>query len=91
MSAHAEVLALQQRLGLSYKDAAHHLFMVEFEKLKLDEKLYKSFANLKASIEKVMESSFNAVKDIEKSLESGGSGRTAGTGLNDKAGSLEEW
>jgi len=90
MSAHAEVLALQQRLGLSYKDAAHRLFMAEFEKLKADEKLYKSFANLKGSIEKVLESSFNTVNNIEKSLESGGSGSTAGTGLNDEASSLDE-
>jgi hypothetical protein len=90
MSAHAEVLVLQQQLGLSYKDAARRLFMAEFEKLKSDEKLYKSFANLKSSLEKVLESSYNAVNNIEKSLESGRSGSTAGTGLNDKAGSLEE-
>jgi hypothetical protein len=39
--AHAEILALQERLGLSYKDAAHRLYMAEMERLKADESSYK--------------------------------------------------
>jgi len=30
---HAEVKGMQDRLGLSYKDAAHRLYMMEVEKL----------------------------------------------------------
>lgn len=34
MSLHAEVKALQATLGLSYKDAAHRLYMAEVEKMR---------------------------------------------------------
>lgn len=33
---HAEVLALQASLGLSYKDAAHRLYMAEVSKIDTD-------------------------------------------------------
>jgi len=32
---HVEVTAMQDRLGISYKDAAHRLYMAEIEKLKV--------------------------------------------------------
>ena len=35
--AHAEMLALQERLGISYKGALHRLYMAELEKLWADE------------------------------------------------------
>ena len=35
LSCHAEVKALQNKLGTSYKDASHRLYMAEVEKLKL--------------------------------------------------------
>jgi chaperonin cofactor prefoldin len=44
--------------------------MAELEKLKSDEKMYKSFGNLKISIEKALEGSYNDVKDIEGSATS---------------------
>jgi hypothetical protein len=47
MSVHAEVLALRERLGISYKDASHRLYMTECEKLKTDEKTQKAFSILK--------------------------------------------
>jgi hypothetical protein len=40
------VLALQQQLGLSYKDASHRLYMAELEKLKIADKNHKAFENL---------------------------------------------
>ena len=55
---------LQEILSISYKDASHRLCMAELEKLKSDEKMYKSFGNLKISIEKALEGSYNDVKDI---------------------------
>ena len=62
---------LQERLGISYKDASHQLCMAELEKLKSDEKMYKkSFGNLKISIEKALEGSYNDVKDIKGSATS---------------------
>lgn len=70
MSAHAEVIALQERLGISYKDAAHRLFMAEMERLKSDEMMYRSFGNLKISVEKALRRCFDDVKDIEGSVTS---------------------
>ncbi|KAF8811076.1 hypothetical protein BYT27DRAFT_7018481, partial [Phlegmacium glaucopus] len=46
LSAHAEVLALQERLGISYKNASHRLYMAELERLKSDEKMHTAFVNL---------------------------------------------
>ncbi|KAF8191698.1 hypothetical protein BJ912DRAFT_925117 [Pholiota molesta] len=35
LSAHAEILALQQQYGISYKDATHRLYMAQVERLKI--------------------------------------------------------
>ena len=43
---HAEVVALQQKLGISYKDASHRLYMAELEKLKVADETHKAFKNL---------------------------------------------
>jgi hypothetical protein len=44
--------------------------MAEIERLKLDEKMCKSFGNLKISIEKALRRYFDEVKDIEGSVAS---------------------
>lgn len=44
--------------------------MAEIERLKSDEKMYKSFGNLRISIEKALGRSFDEVKNIEGSLTS---------------------
>ena len=43
LTAHSEVLVLQERLGISYKDAAHHLYMAKLERVKRDKMMYKAF------------------------------------------------
>ncbi|KAM6500777.1 hypothetical protein JOM56_003791 [Amanita muscaria] len=48
LSLHAEVKAMQERLGISYKDATHRLYMAEVEKLKADQNAHKAFVNLKS-------------------------------------------
>ncbi|KAH9475739.1 hypothetical protein JR316_0002986 [Psilocybe cubensis] len=40
---HAEVQALVEKLGISYRDAAHRLYMAEMEKLKVADMQRKSF------------------------------------------------
>ncbi|KAF8802329.1 hypothetical protein BYT27DRAFT_7215423 [Phlegmacium glaucopus] len=65
LSAHAEVLALQQRLGISYKDASHHLYISELERMKSDEKMYKAFANLQASTEQALRTAYKSVRNID--------------------------
>ena len=44
--------------------------MAELEKLKSDEKMYKSFGNLKISTEKALEGGYNNVKDIDRIMAS---------------------
>ncbi|KAF8964538.1 hypothetical protein BDZ97DRAFT_1757877 [Flammula alnicola] len=46
LASHAEVKALQEQLGLSYKDASHRLYMSTWEKVKADEETKKFFAIL---------------------------------------------
>ena len=65
--AHAEVLALQQWLGISYKDACHRLYLAELEKMRSEEKLFKMFANLKVLMEKALESCHSAVNKVDRS------------------------
>jgi len=47
MGLHAEILALCDTLGILYKDAAHRLYMTEWEKLKMDERSQKTFMNVR--------------------------------------------
>jgi len=47
---HAEVEALQKTLGISYKDAAHHLFMTEIEQVKKANSVAKGFSALRKRI-----------------------------------------
>ncbi|KAF8810376.1 hypothetical protein BYT27DRAFT_7281205 [Phlegmacium glaucopus] len=65
LSAHAEVLALQEQLGISYKDASHHLYMAELERLKSDKKMHKAFANLQVLTEQVLERAYNSIRQAE--------------------------
>jgi hypothetical protein len=53
------VLALQQRLGISYKDASHRLYIAEVEKLKVADEQYKAFDSLDKQITKYL-------KDLNK-------------------------
>lgn len=59
------MIALQDRLGISYKDAAHRLYMAEIEILKAEENVFKSFAILQDSTKKALEDAYKAVRDIE--------------------------
>jgi hypothetical protein len=51
---HAEVLALQQTFGISYKDAAHRLFMTEVERLKKADAVTKTFASINTRIDNLV-------------------------------------
>jgi len=42
---------LQARLGLSYKDAAHRLYIAEIEKLNMSKRGYKAFSSLRSHAE----------------------------------------
>lgn len=66
LSAHAEVLSLQERLGISYKDASHRLYMAEMERMKADEKTFKAFASLEVTTKKALEKALNSLKELDK-------------------------
>ena len=65
LSAHAEVLALQNHLGISYKDASHRLYMAEVERLKSDENMNKAFANVEIASQQALERAYNAIRQVE--------------------------
>lgn len=53
---HAEVKALQDSLGISFKDAAHRLFMAEVERVKRADSAEKSFAAIRRSLQCLVKS-----------------------------------
>jgi hypothetical protein len=54
LNVHAEVLALQAQLGLSYKDAAHRLYMAEVEKLRAERKAIESSRQIRQRIDRLI-------------------------------------
>jgi hypothetical protein len=74
LAAHAEVLALQQRLGISYKDASHRLYLAEVERMKADEKAVKAFKILEEATRKALETAYQAVQEMELMASLPGSG-----------------
>ena len=57
---------LQERLGISYKDAAHRLYMAELEKVKMDQKMFKAFASLEYSTRKTLEMAVKYINTIDE-------------------------
>lgn len=53
--AHAEIMALQKVLGISYKDASHRLYMAELERLKTINTYSKSMANISECIKNLLQ------------------------------------
>jgi hypothetical protein len=51
---HAEVLALQKMMGISYKDAAHRLFLMEVEQLKKADAATKTFSSIRSRIDNLV-------------------------------------
>lgn len=48
---HAEVKALQTMYGISYKDAAHRLYMAEVEKIKIEKRNEFAFTKIRETID----------------------------------------
>lgn len=64
LSLHVEIKALQERLGLSYKDAAHQLYIAEVEKLNMSKTGYKAFSSLREHVESSLENNPYANADL---------------------------
>jgi hypothetical protein len=61
LNLHAEIKAMQARLGISYKDASHRLYLAEWERIKVEDNAYKAFLALK-------EETAAAIKTFEQRL-----------------------
>jgi len=55
LALHAEVKALQQQHGLSYKDSAHRLYMAEVEKVRALDTARKSFSEIRQRIDMILD------------------------------------
>ena len=63
--AHAEIRALQATFGISYKDAAHRLFMSEVERLKKADVASKACAEVRERMDHLaMEDIFPAINTV---------------------------
>jgi predicted phosphohydrolase len=47
-------MALQRTLGISYKDAAHRLYMAELERLKAERRAEQAFSALRERVDKTV-------------------------------------
>jgi hypothetical protein len=70
LSCHAEVKALQDQLGTSYKDASHRLYMAEVEKLEQQDITLKTYATLKERVENKLKSFEMRLSEITPSSHS---------------------
>ena len=55
MALHAKLRALQQELGLSYKNSTHRLFLAEVKKRKEQDKAKKVFSAIRQRIDSIMD------------------------------------
>ena len=56
---------MQQRLGLSYKDAAHRLYLAEVERLKLADSAAKSMTFVRQRIDKISHELYPPINCID--------------------------
>ena len=69
---HAEIKALQQQYGLSYKDAAHRLYHSEAQKLTVESDRQKAISGLRQQIDKLIaEDISDRIRSIDDGVEEG--------------------
>lgn len=70
--AHAEILALKQKYGLSYKDAAHRLYHSEVQKLNAEDEAYAMISELRRQVDDIVEKDVkNMIMDIDRRVSDG--------------------
>jgi len=55
LALHAEIKALQQLLGLSYKDAGHRLYLAELARLTESDRAHKAMLVVRQKIDKTLD------------------------------------
>lgn len=72
LNLHSEVKALQETLGICYKDAAHRLYMAEVEKMEVENDTNKKFADLRMKIDDILENEiYPRIDMIDKGIYEG--------------------
>ncbi|KAF8802832.1 hypothetical protein BYT27DRAFT_7215051 [Phlegmacium glaucopus] len=71
---HAEIQSLQERLGISYKDASHQLYMAKLEKLTVEQDAFKAFSNLKIRVKNALRTFDTRVSELAGQDRNGGEG-----------------
>lgn len=67
MNLHAEVKALQETLGISYKDAAHRLYMAEVNKMKAEKDSEVAFTKVRQIIDNtIINEVYPVITEIDK-------------------------
>jgi hypothetical protein len=51
---HAEILAIQARWGISYKDAAHRLYLAEVAKLEAEEQALRAIESIRERMDETI-------------------------------------
>ena len=64
--AHAEIEALKEKYGLSYKDAAHSLYHSELNKLNADDNADHIMADAVEQLDGVVENAEKSIIDIDE-------------------------
>lgn len=57
--------AHNRELGISCKNAAHHLYMAELERVKRDQLTYKAYASLEESTKKTLQFTYRSIYVME--------------------------
>ena len=65
LTLHSEVLALQEKLSISYKDALHWLYTCKIEKLALADANHRAFKNLDSHLKNTWRRSMSSCKFIK--------------------------
>ena len=64
--AHAEVKALQQKYGLSYKDASHCLYHSQLQKLIVKDLALQSVSKVQQRVDKEIANLSKGIRDIDE-------------------------
>jgi hypothetical protein len=60
LALHAEIKALQEQLGLSYKDAAHRLYHSEVQKLRVEDEACKTLSGIRERVKAMIDENIAA-------------------------------
>ena len=75
MTLHADIMSLQESLGISYKNASHQLYMSKWKQLRVDGKTDRAFSGLT----KRLQASLTGFQKWLETLSALQSGRCLGT------------